>query len=460
MASIQSFALFYPDIKSLLKARKYEELKLILKEIPSIDIAQGWNNFTPKEKNIIFHLLDKHRGVELFEDLSFQEQNELINMLESTELSEILNEMSPDERADLFQDLSSTMMRKLFNLMKKEEVEDVQELMRYKENTAGGIMDTEFVELKKNMSAKQAILKLQESCKSHQVKKIYDLYITDDEHHLLGGISLQRLISMPSDMLLRDVMAPVQMIKINVDEDQEKVAQLFSKYDLLSAPVVDSQNCLRGIISIDDIVDVIQQENTEDIYGLGKISSVEKAVEINYSKASVLTLFRERIVWLFVLLLFGTFISSELLKGYRRILQSAVALAYFIPMLMDSGGNAGSQSLTMVVRALALGQISVTEARKIFLKEIFTGFISGVAMGLIAFFAVLVIQAFNYKLAVTVSVALTAVITLATLSGALLPLLFKKIGVDPAVSASPFITTVVDATCIIVYFEIASKLFL
>ncbi len=455
---IKGFALFLPEISELLREKNYGELKKSLKEIPPVDLAEGWNQLSSADRNIIFHLLDRKRAIEVFEDLSFKEQKALIDSLESEELGEVLDGMSADVRADLFEELPERMVKKLFSVMKKEEIDDVKGLLSYDEDTAGGLMTTEFVELRKDMTARQAILKIQESYRTYYGETIQDVYVTNAENRLVGGLSLQTLIASPPDILLKDIMAPVQIIKINVNMDEEEVARVFSKYDLLSAPVVDDDNRLLGIITIDDIVDVIQKEATKDIYGMGKISGVERVAEINYGEASAFTLVKNRVVWLFVLLLIGTFVSGRLLKGYSGVLQSVIALAIFIPMMMDSGGNAGAQSLAMVVRGLATGEVTLHHVWRIIRKEIFAGLMSGILMGIIAMLSVFILQGFNLGLAFSVGFSLTIVVTVATVTGAFLPLLFKKLGFDPAIAASPFITTIVDATCLIIYFEVAKRL--
>jgi len=455
---IKGFALFLPEISELLREKNYGELKKSLKEIPPVDLAEGWNQLSSADRNIIFHLLDRKRAIEVFEDLSFREQKALIDSLESRELGEVLDGMSADTRADLFEELPEKMVKKLFSIMKKEEVEDVKGLLSYKEDTAGGLMTTEFVELRKDMTARQAILKIQECYRTYYAETIQDVYVTNAENRLVGGLSLQTLITSPPDILLKDIMSPVQIIKVNVNMDQEEVARVFSKYDLLSAPVVDDDNRLLGIITIDDIVDVIQKEATKDIYGMGKISGAERVAEINYGEASAFTLVKNRVVWLFVLLLIGTFVSGRLLKGYSGVLQSVIALAIFIPMMMDSGGNAGAQSLAMVVRGLATGEVTLHHVWRIVRKEIIAGLISGILMGIVAMLSVFVLQGFNFGLAFSVGFSLTMVVTVATVTGAFLPLLFKRLGFDPAVAASPFITTIVDATCLIIYFEVAKRL--
>lgn len=457
---MERIALFMPEIKRMLRDKKYAELKDIIEELHPSDIAQGWSELKEEERNVVFRMFAPRKAIEVFEYLEVDEQKELIEHMESGKAAHLLDEMSADERADLFYELPKTIVKKMFALMKKEEVEDVKELLSYPENTAGGLMTTEFAELEVNLTARNALLKLQESQRLHKVETINHAFITDREHRLIGRISLQEIVIASPDAILKDIMTPVEQIKVNVNQDQEEVAKLFKKYDLTIVPVVNSNNILEGIITIDDIVDVIEKEATEDFYGMGKISGVEDAAEINYAEASVFALVKKRLIWLFILLLIGAFISGRLLKGYSEILRSVIILAAFIPMLMDSGGNAGAQSLALIVRGLAMGEIEVNQVFKILKKEILTGFITGFILSLVAVGCVFILQGFDLMLGFTVGLSLLAVVTISSTTGALLPLVFKRLGFDPAVAASPFITTVVDATCLVVYFEIARALML
>ncbi len=457
---MEVFALFLPEIKELLQAKDFSQLKDFLKKVHSMDLAEGWKYLEDQEKILVFKLLGSRRAVEVFEHLRLDEQSYLLNNLENVQVSLILNDMAPDERVELFQDLPKRVVKKLFGLMKSEEVDDVRKLLKFKEGTAGNLMTTEFVELKKEMTARRAILKLQESQRAGQTKQIYSVYCTDEQHHLIGGVSLQMLIMSPPDMLIRDIMSSMELIKLNAKIDAEDVAKRFTKYDLLDMPVTDGENKLLGVITVDDVVDIIHREATEDIYGMGKISGAGSAAETSYTQTSIFTMFRKRAVWLFILLLIGTFVSGRLLKNYAYMIESMVVLAFFIPMLMDSGGNTGQQSLCMIVRGLATGEVKLTQVRHIIRKELIVGAFMGVVMGLVAMASVFFILGTEFYIALTVGISLAIVIPIAALTGALLPLFFERIGLDPAVAASPFITTVVDATCILVYFEIARRLVL
>lgn len=460
MKEIQPWVLFYPEINKLLKEQNFTELKRVLREIHPIDLAEGWKNFTPQDQIILFRLLDTQRAVEVFEELDFPEQNYILNNLEDSSLETILTELPSDEKAHLFHRLPIRVVKKMFKLLGKEEEEEVKEMLKFSEGTVGSLMNTSFIDLKLELTARQALEKLQRQARIRKLENFYTLYVTNGEGKLIGGLTLRTLIGAPPDIQISEIMSPVQMIRVRPGTDQEEVAKLFRKYDLLSAPVVDSENRLIGVVTIDDMVEVMEKEATEDIYGFGKISHVHSAVEINYREASVLTLVRNRVVWLFVLLLIGAFVSGQLLKGYSAVLGSLIILAAFIPMLMDSGGNAGAQALAMVVRGLATGEVRVEELWRIVGKEIVTGFLVGTLMGGIACLIVFILQGNNLALASTVGLSLMVVITVSTAAGAFLPLIFRRLGFDPAVAASPFITTTVDAVTLIVYFEIAKRLVL
>src|SRR3989339_523052 len=260
-----SFALLLPELRELLQSKEFSPLKDVLKTIHSIDLAEGWTKLNPQEKILIFRLLSSRKAVEIFEELRFEEQSYLLSNLDNQEVVSVVNEMVSDQRAQLFKDLNPKTVKKLFLVMKKEEVDDVRKLLTFKEGQAGGIMTTEFVELKKTMTARQAIIHLQESCKAGQYPNLYSVYVADDEHRLIGGLSLQMLISAPADMLIKDIMSDVEPIKVDCHMLKEDVAKRFAKYDLLDAPVVDDENKLLGLITIDDVIDLMNKEATKEL---------------------------------------------------------------------------------------------------------------------------------------------------------------------------------------------------
>src|SRR3989338_192914 len=455
MARPSSFALFLPEIRELLREKDFSQIRELLKKIHSIDLAEGWTKLSEQEKVFIFRLLSGRRAVEVFEDLRFEEQSYLLNNLENQEVVSVLNEMVSDQRAKLFKDLSPKLVKKMFSVMKKEEVDDVRKLLTFKENSAGSIMTTEFVELKKTMTARQAVIRIQETYKAGQTPNLYSIYVTDDEHKLIGGISLQVLITAPSDILVKDIISDVDWIKIDCNMLKEDVAKRFSRYDLLDSPVVDENNQLLGIITIDDVVDLISKETTKEIYELGKMSA-RGGEEISYATAKVWDLTKRRAPWLILLLAFD-FLTGTVLKNFEHALGSVVALSFFIPMLLDTGGNAGAQTSITIIRGLATGDVTIKNVWKIVRLEFLTSIFMGFIIGLVAFLRAFMLQK-DLFLALVVGSTMTSVVILAILTGIFLPLISKRVGLDPAVLAGPITTSVVDVVGLIIYFSIAKAI--
>ncbi|MDQ7780264.1 MAG: magnesium transporter [Planctomycetota bacterium] len=455
------FALFLPEIRELIEAKNFEQIKPILDGMHAMDISTGFSHLMPDEKILIFKLLPARRAIQVFEDLRRVDQAMLINGLKNGEMTQVLNDMAADVRANLFKDFSESTKKKLLSAMKAEEAEDVRHLLKYEEGTAGGLMTTEFVTLKSDMTARKALTKLQDGYRAGQAETIYTAYVTDDNRKLTGGVPLQELVLAPPDMPVSDLMKSfaADLIKINVHRSQEVVIQRFRKYDLHDAPVVDDDGRLVGVITVDDILDLMKHEADKQVYALGKVSEGGAGAEMDYSKARVLPMFRRRFFWLLILLLIGLFVSGQILRGYEESMKLVVVLAAFIPMLMDSGGNAGQQSLCMVVRGLGTGDIYPRDILKVIWKELLTSLLVAPAMGLAAGLCAFVLLGDDISkypnLPYAVAGALACVVMIATVTGAVLPMFFKKVGLDPAVAASPFITTVVDATCLVVYFEMA-----
>ena len=448
-------ALFLPEVRELLEKKNFSELKNLLKRVHSVDLAEGWPLLTDQERVIIFKLLTQRKTIEVFEDLKFEEQEHLLNNLDNTVIADILNEMAPDERADLFKDLSSKTVKKLFSLMKKEEVDDVKKLLTFEEETAGSLMSTEFVTLKKDMTCKRAIIYLQEKYKSEHGEKIYSIYVTDDEHKLLGGATLQQLIISPPDMLIKDAMQEVTLVKVHVNTTEEEVAHHFSKYDLLDAPIVNEQNQLVGIITVDDVVDLMEREATKEVYEIGKMSG-EGGEEIRYASASMGELVRRRAPWLMFLLVFD-FLTGTVLKTFEHALGTVVALTFFIPMLLDTGGNAGNQAAITIIRGFATGDVTFKNIWRIARLEILTAFLMGLIVGIVAFIRAMLMQG-ELMLALVVGSTMAIIILLAILTGIFLPIISKRFGLDPAVLAGPITTSFIDVIGLIIYFKIAQHL--
>ncbi|MFH1458124.1 MAG: magnesium transporter [Candidatus Omnitrophota bacterium] len=449
---IEIFALFLPEIKELIEKRDFNALKECLKNIRSVDLSEGWKSLEPSEKIIIFKLLSSKKAVETFENLKFPQQEFILNNLANTEQAQILNEMSPDERADLFKELPPKVSKKLFNLVSKEEAQDLRKLLVYKEGTAGSLMTTEFVELKKDMTARQALLFIQENLRAEDHENIYSVFVADENHKLIGMVSLQDLIKAPPDIFVKEIMEGADIIKIDAQTDIKEVADWFKVYDLLDAPVVDKENALLGIITIDDIVDLMEKETTKEIYEIGKMDAKGGEI-ISYAQASAFELVKRRAGWLVMLLIFD-FLTGTVLKSFEHTLSSVVALAFFIPMLLDTGGNAGNQTSITIIRGLATGDVNFKNVFRVIKLEFSAAFMMGLIVGIVAFGRAFLLQK-DFLLASVVAITMVLIAILAISTGIFLPLFSKRIGLDPAVLAGPITTSVVDVLGLIIYFKVA-----
>lgn len=450
--SLSMTALFVPEIRALLHNKSFSEVKSLISRIPAIDIADRWYNFSDQEKILIFKLLRTSLAGELFEVLKFEDQSFLLENLDNAEVSQVLNEMAPDERANLFKDLPHKVIKKFFKLMKKEEVEDVRELMTYEEGTAGAIMTTDYIELHKEITARGAILKLQDTLSFDDDLDISSIYVTESGHKLIGVVELQNLIKASSHMLIKDLMENTDFIKINEYSPDEEVAQSFKRYDLIDAPVVDEKDELVGVITIDDIVDVIDREATKEIYEVGKMTPSEGKM-ISYATATVKELISRRAGWLVFLLIFD-FLTGTVLKTFQNSLSSVVALVFFIPMLLGTGGNAGTQSSITVIRGLATGDVSFDNVKRVFKLELFAALVMGLIVGIVAFTRALLLQSY-LLIGLVVGLTMFLIVLLAICTGISLPFISKKMGFDPAVLAGPITTSFVDVIGLIIYFKVA-----
>ncbi|MDD5566423.1 MAG: magnesium transporter [Candidatus Omnitrophica bacterium] len=451
-SNVDIFALFLPEIKQLLSRKDFNGLKLVLKTMRSIDLAEGWRHLEANDKILVFKLLSSRKAIEVFEALPFSEQSFILNNLNNTEISQIINEMSPDERADLFKELPDKASKKLFNLVNKEEAQDLRELLVYPEGTAGSLMTTDMVELKKDMTARQAILSIQENLRTEYASDIYSVFITDEGHKLRGCIALQDLLKAPPDIAIKEIMQSADLIKVNADTDIIEVARYFKKYDLLDAPVVDTNDVLVGLITIDDVVDIMEKATTKDIYEIGKMDAKGGQI-ISYARATTAELVKRRAGWLILLLIFD-FMTGTVLKSFEHTLSSVVALAFFIPMLLDTGGNAGAQTSITIIRGLATGDVNLKNVFKVIKLEFSAAILMGMVVGTVAFGRAFLLQK-DFALSIVVGLSMLFIAILAIATGTFLPLFSKKVGLDPAVLAGPITTSVVDVCGLIIYFKIA-----
>lgn len=448
---MRSPSIMIPEIKELLRLNKRKELNEVMGEMHPADIADTLFNLDIKEQVALISRIDKPVMLEVFNELDEEEQFDLLDSLEKELSTYLLNEMSSDERADLLSSLPDETARKFLNLMSDVERRDVEKLLKYPENSAGSIMTTEYISLTPDLSVYQASELIKKSAPNKET--IYYTYVRDKENHLVGFVSLKDIFLAHPDVPIEKIMNH-QVIYAGAFQDQEEVAAMVRKYNMLALPVIDKDKKLVGIITVDDILDVVTEENTEDFYKMAAML----APEDDYFETSFLTVARRRIVWLAALLVAVT-ISGQILRNYAFALEAVVALAFFVPMLLNTAGNAGTQSSTIIIRGLATGEVRLDQVFKIIRRELGMGLTLGAILGLGIWGLIRLFFADNNPLlGLAVGLSLTCTVLTATMSGALFPLLLKKIKIDPALAASPFITTVVDITGLIIYFEIARSL--
>ncbi|HBY56852.1 MAG TPA: magnesium transporter [Candidatus Atribacteria bacterium] len=439
-------------IIKLLEEKKVQEVKEIIDDLYPTEFAEITDYLSLEQVVEIFKLLkDDERIAELLSELSSELQASIMSALGKEKASDILEEMDADDAADFLGEIAPQESRELLDLMPKEEAEDIEELLKYKENTAGSIMTNEFVALTEDLTAEEAINKIREL--SPEAEMIYYVYIVDKRGRLVGVISLRDLIVADPKAKITEIMEE-DVISVLDTDDQETAAQKMSDYDFLALPVVDEKGVLVGIITVDDIIDVMREEVTEDIH---KMVGTSEVYEDKLVKASSLDRAKARVPWLFVCI-FGDIISGSIIKFHSELLQAVIAMAFFIPIIMDMGGNVGSQSSTITVRALATGQIRADELWKNIWAESKVGCIIGLIAGGIISIVALTWQN-DYLLGVIIGISLCITMVTAATVGALLPLIFTKIKIDPAIAAGPFITTAIDVSGLLIYFSLGTFLF-
>jgi len=448
-------------IEELLKAGELEAMAAILKKMPSVEVAEFLSRYDDEVLTELLRLFNTEQQGDILSDLDTDRQIRLFNLMNRAEFAEIFSNMASDIRADLYQELERDEQLQLLPFLDKKNREDVIHLSSYPEETAGSIMSTDFATLLVSMTAKQALEKLRRDAPSK--KMIYYLYVVDEKMRMQGFVTLK-------DLIMADPATPVkeftrfEYVWASVDEDRESVAAKIEKYDLVAIPVLNQFGQLAGIISHDEAIEVIRAEQTEDMEKFMGIIPHDE--DVNYMKTSVFSHFRKRIVWLSSLAVLGI-LSGMIIHSFEDALSALLILALYMPMVADTGGNAGSQAATVVIRALALGQVSVKNWFRILFKEARISLMLSLILGLIAFGKILFLSwetevPENYSLffiATGISLALSLQVISSTVIGAGLPLLVKRLGGDPAVAASPAITTLVDITGLLIYFGIATLMF-
>ena len=438
------------QFEELLSAKKLSEAKNVLKEMNEVDIAEFIQEL-PKEKLVqAFRLLPKELASDVFVNMDEEVQKKLITSLSSTEASFIIEDMFTDDAADLFEEMPAVMVTKLLSGVSKETRTQINRLLKYPENCAGSLMAMEYIHLKKGLTIKDSIARIRKQ-KDDFVS--YDsCFVTDEQRTLLGYVTIKDLLTNDPNTLIDTIMLECEH-KVNTLTDQEDVAMIFKDYDYSSLPVVDMEDRLVGIITIDDIVDIMEAETTEDIEKMAAITPSDKP----YMKTGVWETWRKRIPWLLLLMISATF-TGKIITHFEGALSTYVVLTAFIPMLMDSGGNAGSQASVSVIRSLSLDEIEFKDTFKVLWKEFRVAILCGLTLAIANFIKLMLIDNVGFTISLVVCSTLVVTILIAKLIGSSLPIIANKLGFDPAVMASPFITTLVDATSLLIYFSISAML--
>ena len=438
------------EVEKLLEEKKYKEAKMALNKLNSSDVAELLEDIEPKEIIKIFKLMDKDKVADAFAYLPVEKESEVIGLLSDKEAVFLLDDMYADDAVDLLEEMPANVVRRLLKKCTKETREDINKLLNYPENSAGSIMTVEYAELKDNLTIKQAIETLKKEIEYYETINV--CFIVNAQRKLTGFIHLKDIICANDEDLVKDIVRK-DVISCRTTDDQEETARMFQKYDLTAMPVVDSEDRLVGMITIDDIVDVLQEENTEDIEKMAAIMPTHKT----YFKVGIFETWKARIPWLLLLMVSATF-TGKIIQSYESALASYVILTSFIPMLMDTAGNAGGQASVTIIRGLSLCEIEFKDILKVIWKEIRVALLCGVTLAIVNMVKLMLIDRVTMQVALIVNLTLVFTIFLAKVIGSTLPLFAKKIGFDPAVMASPFITTIVDACSLIIYFQIATNL--
>ncbi|MCQ2482350.1 MAG: magnesium transporter [Clostridia bacterium] len=444
-------------LKLLLDEKKYSTIKDVLITMNPANIAGVFQELEPEKTPLLFRLLPKELAAETFVEMETDLQELLIKGFSDSELREVVEELYVDDAADLVEEMPANVVKRILAQADPQMRKEINEILRYPENSAGSIMTTEYVSLRPQMTIDEAIKRIRRT--GIDKETIYTCYVTEGRK-LLGFVTVKDLLMTNDDDKTIEEIMDKNVISVSTLEDQESVAQMLSKYNFLALPVVDTDERMVGIITFDDAMDVMEDEATEDIELMAGMIPSEKT----YLKSNVFDLFKQRIPWLLLLMISATF-TGMILNGFEDALKVQVVLTSFIPMLMDTGGNSGSQSSVTIIRSLSLGEIEFFDLPKIIWKEIRTAALCGIALSAACFAKLMLIDRLLLKnskvtiaVALVVCCAMALTVLVAKIIGCSLPMVAKKLGFDPAVMASPFITTIVDAVSLLVYFLIATAI--
>ncbi|MEH2125139.1 magnesium transporter [Nostoc sp.] len=435
------------QLQMLLEAGDLQGAKSILVPVQPADIAEAIEGLPEAMHALAFRLLSKDEAIEVYEYLDYSVQERLIEELKSQEVCDIVDQMSPDDRARLFDELPAKVVNRLLEQLSPAERQATAQLLGYEADTAGRIMTLELISLKENLTVSQALERIRNLANASEM--IYYLYVMDAARRLTGIVSLRELVTSQPEQIIGEIMTR-DVVFVYTDTDQEEVARLIQRYDFLAVPVVDREQLLVGIVTVDDVIDILQQETTEDIYALG--GGVQSGGD-NYFQMNLLEIARKRVVWLLVLLITNT-VTGTIIKSQEDLLAKVVTLTAFIPLLTGTGGNVGAQSSTVVIRGMNTDEIRSLGALQVIGREAIAGALLGGMLGTIATVWAYFLQG-RLEVAIAVGTSLIAISILASISGSALPFLFRYLRLDPALMSAPFITTAVDVVGVLIYFNLA-----
>lgn len=435
-------------IEELINEKRYSAIKDILPTHPE-DIANIIVELSkPTHKLFVFRFVPHDKAIDVFEYLPTEEEEQILSSLSSGEITDILNGMSPDDRTGLFEEMPAELVKRFINLLSPQERKIAIEILNYPIDSVGRLITPDFVQLYEDMNVEQALEHIRNVGLSQET--IYHCYVLDKQKQLIGIVSLKKIVLASSKTKIAQIMSSKDVIKVNVYTDKEEAANTFKKYDLIALPVIDNNNKLLGIVTFDDLVDVLEDEVTEDFEKIAAVLPVDKP----YMEANIFNIVWKRSFWLIVLVVFEA-VSALVMKNNNEVIQKFAALTFFIPILVAMGGNTGTQSATIVIRSLAIGDIRVKDFLRVIFKESLVGLLIGVSLALVGSIIVAAIQN-DWLLSVAVSLSMGVTIILAATVGASLPILFRRMKLDPALMSGPLIATIVDVTGILIYFKIAT----
>ena len=441
----------FMELLAFMEAGKHQEFKEKARECLPVDIAEGLEEVEDSSKVIkLFRMLPKDIASDVFSYMTSDQQQLIAESATNAEIKALVDDMFMDDAVDFLEEMPANVVKKVLQNADETTRATINQLLNYPENSAGSLMTIEYVDLHDYFTVRKAMDYIRRT--GIDKETVYTCFVIDDQRHLVGQVSLRKLIIAPESTIIRDIM-DTNIVSAMTTDDQEAVADDFRRYDLTSIAVCDKEERLVGIITIDDIVDVIQDENTEDIKKMAAIIPRDEA----YLKTSVWNLVTHRLPWLLLLMISATF-TSTIITHFETLLSGAVVLTAFIPMLMDSAGNSGSQTSVTVIRNMALGEVELSDWLRVLFKELRVALLSGLALAAVNFLRMMIFTSAGMMVSLTVSVTLLCTVVIAMAVGCLLPMGAKRLGLDPAVMASPMITTIVDACSLLIYFMIASAM--